>query len=101
MIPISLTERALQEIKHLLTHASIPADYGLRVGARGSGCAGTSYVLGFDEKQDTDVEYRIDTIPVYVQKKEILFLIGTEVDFYEGADARGFTFRKAHEQTLP
>ena len=101
MIPISITESALREIRHLLAHKNIPVGYGLRVGARGSGCAGTSYVLGFDEKQENDAEYSIAGITVYVQKKEILFLIGTEVDFYEGADARGFTFQKAHEQTFP
>ena len=101
MIPISLTERAIREIKHSLEHKNIPAGYGLRVGAQGSGCAGTSYVLGFDEKKENDAEYMMEGIPVYVQKKEILFLIGMEVDFYEGTDARGFTFRKAHEQTSP
>ena len=101
MIPIALTERAIQEIKHTLEHKNIPSGYGLRVGAQGSGCAGTSYVLGFDKKKENDAEYTIEGLSVYVQKKEILFLIGMEVDFYEGTDARGFTFQKAHEQTFP
>ena len=46
--------------------------------------------------------YIIADLPVYVEKKDILFLLGTVVDFYEGNEARGFTFVKAHEeQSVP
>lgn len=81
-----------------MANKNIPAGYGLRVGVKGGGC-GVSFVLGFDKQKDDDLAYRIDDIPVFVQKKEMMFLVGKEVDFYEGNDARGFIFtdpQKSH-----
>ena len=103
MIPITITEKALEEIKKTITHKNIPADYGLRVGAKGGGCAGTSFIIGFDRPKEHDMMYTIADLPVYIQKKDVLFLLGTEVDFYEGNDTRGFTFVKTHEkpQSVP
>lgn len=103
MIPITITQKALEEIKKTIAHKNIPADYGLRVGAQGGGCAGTSFIIGFDRQKEHDMVYTIAELPVYIEKKDVLFLLGTEVDFYEGNDARGFTFIKAHErpQSLP
>lgn len=89
--PISITPKALDEIKKIMDKKGIPADYGLRVGVRGGGC-GVSMIIGFDKKKETDLAYTVSGIPVYVAKKDTLFLVGKEVDFYEGAEGRGFTF---------
>ncbi len=102
MIPVQITPRALAEIKRTIATKNIPTDYGLRVGASGGGCAGTSFIIGFDHQKEGDMAYIIADLPVYVEKKDILFLLGTVVDFYEGNEARGFTFVKAHEeQSVP
>ena len=98
MIPITITKRAIEEIKKTIAHKNIPPDYGLRVGAKGGGCAGTSFIIGFDRQKEHDMVYTIADLPVYIEKKDVLFLLGTEVDFYEGNDARGFTFVKANEK---
>lgn len=98
MIPISLSRKAVQEIKNTLTQKNIPADYGLRVGVKGAGCAGVSFLLGFDQKSDKDSVYEWEGIPVFIAKKDVMYLVGMEVDFYEGNDARGFTFVKAEDQ---
>jgi Fe-S cluster assembly iron-binding protein IscA len=45
--PISLTESAVNEIRNIISEKQIPADYGLRVGVKGGGCSGMSYILGF------------------------------------------------------
>lgn len=96
--PVTLTEAAQREVKNILEHKNIPVEYGLRIGIKGSGgCAGFSYLLGFDKKKDSDVSYKVGSIPVYVEKRHTMYLLGLEVDFYEGADARGFTFVKADE----
>lgn len=89
--PIQITDKAKKEIKNIMTNKNIPEGYGLRVGVKGGGC-GVSFVLGFDKQKENDISYEVDGIPVYVQKKETMFLVGKEVDFYEGADARGFVF---------
>ncbi|MFT6866799.1 MAG: iron-sulfur cluster assembly protein [Cyclobacteriaceae bacterium] len=91
MQPVTITPKALLEIKNILNNKNIPADYGLRVGVKGGGC-GVTFVLGFDKKKENDLEYEVDGISVYVQKRETMFLIGKEVDFYDGADAKGFVF---------
>lgn len=90
--PVSISHRAASEIRDIMSRKNIPADYGLRIGIKGAGCAGISYLLGFDKKKEDDMEYMVGDITVYVQKRHTMYLIGLEVDFYEGADARGFTF---------
>lgn len=90
--PIQLSDRAGQEIKKIMTTKSIPEGYGLRVGVRGGGCSGMSYVLGFDKKREHDLEYDLDGITVFLDKRHGLYLMGTTVDYHDGLNARGFTF---------
>lgn len=91
--PVEITSQAAREIKHILEKKNIPDGYGLRIGIKGGrGCAGVNYSLGFDKPRDKDVEYMIDDIPVFIQKGEVMFLAGKQVDFYDGSDARGFVF---------
>lgn len=93
LAPVEISEKAIVEIKNIMANKSIPADYGLRIGVSGGGgCGGMKFILGFDKRKDGDLEYTVDEIPVYVEKKHTMYLMGMQVDFYEGADARGFTF---------
>ncbi|MTI33368.1 iron-sulfur cluster assembly accessory protein [Xanthovirga aplysinae] len=92
LIPISISEKAVKEIQQIMTHKNIPENYSLRVGIKGGGCGGVSLALGFDQKKENDLEFTIENIQVLVEKKHTMFLIGKEVDFYEGADTRGFMF---------
>jgi len=72
---------------------NIPPEYGLRVGIKGMGCGGsTSYLLGFDKPKEKDKCYTIDSIPVYIEKGHMMYLIGQEIDYYEGSHATGFRF---------
>ncbi len=75
-----------------MTTKDIPAGYGLRVGVKGGGCSGMSYILGFDKQRDQDAAYEIDGIPVYMDKRHGLYLMGVTVDYHDGLNARGFTF---------
>lgn len=93
-LPIEITEKAWEEIIHIVEKKNIPADYGLRIGINGAGCAGISYMLGFDKPNDNDKTYSINNLDVYIQKKDMMYLIGIKLDFYEGNDAQGFTFVK-------
>lgn len=89
--PVGLSALASEEIKKIMATKNIPGDHGLRVGVRGGGC-GVQLILGFDQKRDSDLAYECMGITVLMNKKHMMFLIGKEVDFYEGADARGFHF---------
>lgn len=90
--PVTLTEGAKKEIIKLIAQQELGEDYGLRLGVEGGGCSGMSYVLGFDQKKDGDQEYLIDDIKVFMHKAHGLYLVGMEVDFQNGLNARGFTF---------
>ncbi len=90
--PVTLTARAAEEIRKIMAGKNIPDGYHLRVGAKGGGCSGMSYILGFDRKRDQDIEFSVDGIQVYMDKRHGLYLMGTTVDYQDGLDARGFTF---------
>ncbi len=90
--PLTLTPGAVQELKKLKEQQEISADFGLRVGVEGGGCAGMNYILGFDQKKEGDSEYDIEGIRVFMNKAHGLYLAGMEVDFRDGLDARGFVF---------
>lgn len=90
--PVTLTEGAKKEVRKLIEQQELGQDYGLRLGVEGGGCAGMNYILGFDQKKDGDQEYEIDGIKVFMHKAHGLYLVGMEVDFQHGLNARGFTF---------
>jgi iron-sulfur cluster assembly protein len=90
--PITLSTRAVSEIKAIMSSKTIPEGFGLRVGVRGGGCSGMSYILGFDRKRDEDMVFEMDEIPVYVDRRQGLYLMGTTIDYQDGLEARGFTF---------
>lgn len=90
--PIELTEKAVEEVKAIMQHKNIPEGYGLRVGMKGGGCGGMAFMLGFDKQKENDLAYEIEGIPVFVEKRHTMYLVGMKVDFYEGSDARGFMF---------
>lgn len=92
LIPITITEKAREEIRHIMAHKNIPEGYSLRVGVKGGGCGGMSYALGFDKEKEGDQSFELAGIPVLIEKRHMMFLMGMQVDFYEGNDARGFTF---------
>lgn len=89
--PIAISKRAAMEIKKIMETKGIPSDYGLRVGIRGGGC-GATLIVGFDHQKEKDLVYSISGITVYIDKRHALYVIGKEIDFYDGADARGFMF---------
>lgn len=90
--PVSITVRAAEEIRKIMETKNIPADYSLRVGIKGGGCGGVSLLIGFDKKKEMDLSYTIHDIPVLIDKKHTMYIVGKEVDFYDGEDARGFMF---------
>ena len=90
--PIILTEEAVEQLKLIRNQENIPADYCLRVGVKGGGCSGFSYVLGFDLPKENDDTFEINGIRVVMNKAHAIYLLGMEVGFLNGLDNRGFTF---------
>ena len=90
--PIILTQGAVNQLRTILTEQNIPTQYGLRVGVKGGGCSGFSYVMGFDEPKEGDDTFEINGIKVFMQKSHAIYLLGMEIDFVEGLNNRGFSF---------
>ncbi len=90
--PVTLTTGAVEEIKRLMAEPGFDNTQFLRVGVKGGGCAGMTYVLGFDQKEEDDTEYEINGIAVIMKSAHGIYLHGIEVDFQQGLNARGFVF---------
>lgn len=91
--PVKLTPAAIEEVSRLMNEPDFDQSQALRIGVKGGGCSGMSYILGFDKKEDDDVTYDIDGIPVLVKNAHGIYLFGMEVNFESGLNARGFTFK--------
>lgn len=90
--PIKLTDGAVTQLQRLFDEKQVPEGHGLRVGIKGGGCSGFTYVLGFDEKTEKDEEYDINGITVYMEASHGLYLVGIEIDWLDGLNNRGFVF---------
>ncbi len=90
--PVTFTEGAVKELFKLRDQQEIGDDFGLRIGVEGGGCSGMSYVLGFDQKKEGDQEFLINGLTVFMHKAHGLYLLGMQIDFQDGLNARGFTF---------
>ncbi len=90
--PVKLTESALKEIRKIIMDKNIPAEYSLRVGVKGGGCSGLSYILGFDLQKENDTIFKVDDVQIVMEKSNGMYLAGMEIDFVEGLNNRGFTF---------
>ncbi|MBM3431916.1 MAG: iron-sulfur cluster assembly accessory protein [Bacteroidetes bacterium] len=90
--PVQLTEGAIHEIKRLMAEPGFDATQSLRLGVKGGGCSGLSYVLGFDQPKEGDLFFEVEGISCVMEKPHQLYLMGMEVDWKEGLNNRGFTF---------
>ncbi len=90
--PVQLSPRAHSEVVRILKAQAIPEGYGLRVGVRGGGCSGMSYILGFDKLREYDITFDVHGVVLYIDKRHGLYLMGTTIDYHDGLDARGFVF---------
>jgi iron-sulfur cluster assembly protein len=93
---VSLTENAVKEIRRVMSEQSLPEETLLRVGVSGGGCSGFEYRLGFEEDGTVDAEKdsvrELHGLQVVVDRKSALYLDGTEIDFHQGLERRGFVF---------
>ena len=90
--PVVFTLGAIAEIKRLMTEPGFDSSNKLRVGVKGGGCSGMTYVLGFDQPSDKDENFEIEGIACIMEKSHGIYLMGMEVDFQDGLNSRGFTF---------
>jgi iron-sulfur cluster assembly protein len=90
---INISDRAAKEIKKVMAENNIAETAGLRMGVKGGGCSGFSYMLGFDENShDTDKVLESNGVRVFVDEKSLPYLAGITLDYQDGLSGKGFTF---------
>lgn len=92
---VTVTERAKNQIMVLMEKEGIlPETHSLRVGVTGGGCSGLSYQMKFDDKiESTDTVIDLESVKICINKLSLLYLVGTELDYEDGLNGKGFEWR--------
>jgi len=92
---VTLSETAAREIRNIIQQQELDAEkIRLRVGVKGGGCSGFSYLLDLTESQKpTDEQFEHHGIKIIVDPKSLLYLNGTTIDFKDEIMGRGFVFQ--------
>jgi len=91
---ITISESAAKEIKNIIKDQGLSNQVALRVGVKGGGCSGFSYVLDLTEEVgESDEVIESQGIRLVSDRKSYLYLNGTEIDFRDEVMGRGFVFK--------
>jgi iron-sulfur cluster assembly protein len=90
---ITVTERAKSKALNIMQEEHKPVDAFIRVGVEGGGCSGLTYKLEFDNViRPDDKVFEDKGIKIVCDRKSFLYLVGTELDFTDGLNGKGFEF---------
>jgi iron-sulfur cluster assembly protein len=90
---ITVTDKAKEKLASLRIESNYDDSYFVRVGVEGGGCSGLSYKLDFDkEEKPEDKAFEDKGVKIVVDKKSFLYLVGTQLDFTDGLNGKGFNF---------
>ncbi len=90
--PVQFTQSAVNEIRRLMGEPGFDPALVLRVGVKGGGCSGMTYVLAFDQATEKDEHFRVEDIPCVMERSHGIYLAGMEIDWQGGLNDRGFVF---------
>ena len=94
---ISLTDRAAERIKLIMSRADTPK-IGVRLGVKNGGCAGMEYTMDYAEARDPLDEVVEDKgVMILIEPRAVLFLLGTQMDYEEGVMSSGFIFNNPNQ----
>lgn len=91
--PIQFTAGAVKELNRLMNEPGFDKSQFLRIGVKGGGCSGLSYVLGFDQKKENDHVYESEGLTYVMDPAHELYLAGMQIDWENGLNNRGFAFK--------
>ncbi|MEP7169907.1 MAG: iron-sulfur cluster assembly accessory protein [Bacteroidota bacterium] len=90
---ITVTEKAKEKAIELMSKENKPAGSFIRVGVEGGGCSGLTYKLEFDNQLKADDKVFEDKgMKIVCDRKSFLYLVGTELEFSDGLNGKGFVF---------
>ncbi len=89
----TLTTKAKSQLDKLMMEEQCSEDHFLRVSVKGGGCSGLTYDLDFDDTiVDFDDVSEDQGLKLVIDRRSLLYLLGTELDFTEGLNGKGFLF---------
>jgi iron-sulfur cluster assembly protein len=97
--PVTFSAGALNELRRLTANMGADDQKVLRIGVKGGGCSGMSYLLGFDSRKDEDVVYEVEGVTFVIDKTHEMYLAGMEIEWEGGLNSRGFTFKNPNAST--
>jgi iron-sulfur cluster assembly protein len=91
---VTISDKALTHVINLMIESGMtPETHNLRVGVKGGGCSGLSYAMDFDDTiTDMDEVVDLKVLKVVIDKKSVLYLYGTELDYSDGLNGKGFNW---------
>ncbi|MCO6495027.1 MAG: iron-sulfur cluster assembly accessory protein [Bacteroidetes bacterium] len=90
---ITISEKATIKVKELMKEGNLGNDYFVRVSVKGGGCSGLTYNMDFDnERKDGDQVFESNGLNIVCDLKSFLYLAGTELDYSDGLNGKGFNF---------
>lgn len=90
---IQISQSATEHIKELRAKEQVPDEKALRISIKQGGCSGFSYRLDFDEeKSEQDKFFNLNGIPLVVEGKSLLYIMGMTLDYEGGLNGKGFIF---------
>ena len=90
---VSISELAATKIKYFAEKQGMKENIGVRVAVKGGGCSGLTYDLQItDQELDSDKTIEQYGVKVMVDKKSYIYLVGTELEFSDGLNGKGFVF---------
>jgi iron-sulfur cluster assembly protein len=90
---VTISEKAAEKIKYFAAKEGLTGNIGLRVAVKGGGCSGLTYDLSITDKElESDKVVEQYGVKVMVDKKSYIYLVGTELDFSDGLNGKGFVF---------
>jgi iron-sulfur cluster assembly protein len=97
---IQITETAARKIRTLMAKQGL-ANGGLRVGVKGGGCSGLSYIFAWEEKPrlGDEVYEGPDGAKIFVDRKSLLYLDGTVLDYDTSLITKGFVFNNPNAKS--
>lgn len=97
--PVKFSLSAINELKRLISEPGFDQNKSLRIGVKGGGCSGLSYVLEFDTRKEADQDYEFEGLHFIMDKAHEMYLHGMEVNWEGGLNSRGFTFSNPNAST--
>jgi len=89
---VSITPKAIEQIKHISTTENLDGKKGLRLAVTGGGCSGLSYKIEFSDLREKDNILDFDGVKVLIDPKSLIYLKGIVLDFKDGLNGKGFVF---------